>query len=827
MANQQRLTTHTVSPEGRLDAKIIFIGEAPGKEEDLYGKPFIGSAGQLLDRCFKHVGILRSSVLLANCFFQRPPKNDISYYFSDKKNSYPTWEGQEHIDKLAKWLEELRTYQNGPNLIVALGAVPMKILTGKNRISKWRGSILPCTLVTGYKVYPTFHPSYVNRLLNETREALIGEKKKQQQNALPLFLSDLKRATEQAEFPEIRTPVRSWNVDPSYHEILDYLEGLSKAEEGSVAVDIETLSGPTGPILWCIGFSASPDFAFVIPFLRNMSFHWSEEKEAHILIAISKVFLNPKLKKIFQGGTYDLSILGRYYGLRVADNTYEDTMWCHQATYPYLPKALHVLTSLYTWEPYYKDEGKVNLGKRSSDLAEFQYNARDCCVTREIFPRVKQEAKEGGTWVGYKKMMARIPSLLVMILRGVKIDVASKKTLSAEFIHKASHSQNEISRLTGRYYNLDSPMQVKDLLYLKLRLPIQVNSKTGKETTDADALQKLKRLYPSQEVIGHILDYRKYSKLASTYTEMQLDTDGRVHTSYGFVSTWRLSSSESPFGSGGNLQNIPNKRTDEGVLVRKLFTSDEGKLMGARDLSQVEARIVAWESEDLAKIEAFLNPEVDVHWENSLDIFFKERIAYESQEMVYSPFANLEDKMFFFRHIGKTCVHAANYDMGPQMLHTILAREGIILEFKTCRDILNIYKGKNPFLGEWKRKIREEVKATRTLISSYGRKRQFMGRLNDNLYRSAYAFSPQNTAGEMVEDSIMRINKEVPKVEILLNVHDEVIFQFNPSDLNEIQKETKSRMEVPIEIKGRELLVPSEFKIGPSWGELKGVKDEP
>ena len=200
---QERLDTKIIPALGPLDAKLCFIGEAPGEEEDASGLPFVGSAGQLLNRCFMQSGIVRSEVLITNVFSQRPPNNKVNYFFNDPSNRKPTWEGEEHIEELRRWLGDLYP---PPNVLVALGAVPLFILTGKKRIGKWRGSVLPCTLVPGYKVYPAFHPSYVNRLMNEPKERLQGEKKTMAQNALPLLLIDLQRAKEQSEFKEIKIP---------------------------------------------------------------------------------------------------------------------------------------------------------------------------------------------------------------------------------------------------------------------------------------------------------------------------------------------------------------------------------------------------------------------------------------------------------------------------------------------------------------------------------------------------------------------------------------------------------------------------------------------
>jgi len=822
MNDLERLETNIINAEGSFDAQICFIGDTPDAEENMVGRPFIGSAGQFLNRVFASVGLIRKEVLLTNCFLQHPPGNNVEYFYQDKGCNKPTWEGEEHIENLRQWL--LRRKEEGSiSIIVALGPMAMKILTGKKRIMKWRGSLLHSTLVEGFKVYPTFHPDTVMRLLNEPREALYGEKKKQQQNIYPLFHHDMLRIIEQSTTKEIKRPQREFEIDLSHEDLLERLKTLnSHKEEIYVAVDIETLPGDTGPIVWCIGFSDHPKRAFVVPILRQRFFCWTVEEEAELWIAISKVFLNPSIKKIFQGGGYDLSILGRQYGLRLTHGTYEDTMLCHHTSFPYIRKGLEVLTSIYTWEPYYKDEGKVGLGKtRGGDQAEFAYNAKDCCVTREILPVVARNARELGTYKGYQRTMSIQPSLLGMMIRGVKMDIERKKQLSIDFREKADYHQAEVNRLTNGDYNLNSSDQKRKILYGLLCLPIQYNRKSGKATTDKDALQKLRKQRPDLKVLSHILDYQKFAKLVSTYAEAEVSSDGRIRTSYSLVSTWRLNSSKSHFGGGGNLQNIP-KQTEEGRMIRKLFIPDEGKELLACDLSQAEARVVAWEAEDKTLIKLFNEGGIDVHWESTKAIFnFSKDLFYEPKNILEWEGEKFTHKEL--RDIGKTVKHATNYDMGPGMLQTILSRIGVFFDFSTSKILLERTKAANPMLAEWKRKIREEIKATRTLISSFGRKREFMGRFGNDLFRAAYAFSPQNTVGELLQVAIQAIWSEVSCVEILLNVHDEVIVQLNPKDRKKAIAEIKKRMEIPLEIKGRELIIPCDFKVGKNWGEMEDI----
>ncbi|KKK84288.1 hypothetical protein LCGC14_2784870, partial [marine sediment metagenome] len=408
---------------------------------------------------------------------------------------------------------------------------------------------------------------------NEPEERMSFVKKVQKQNALPLFIRDMERVKVQGEYSEIPVCDREITICDSIDSAMYNLRQLR--EESMIGVDIETIRTPTRPLVWCIGFAPVPEKASVIPFIKRGQLVWTAQEESYILKAISEFFLNSRSLKIFQNGGFDLSILGRYYGLRLAPNSYADTMWCFQATYPYLKKALEVLTSIYTWEPYYKDDGKYWDGRRISDEAQFIYNGRDCCVTREIWPQVERDARTVGTWKAYQTHMKVSPSLIGKMIKGVRFDEGTQKELAETFTAKADTAQTLINTETGMEINLNSAPQKVRLLYGFMGLPMQYSHKTKKPTTDKDAINRLRKKYPKDKILKAISDYQHYSKLISTYTSMKGELDGRVRTSYGWVSTFRLNSSESHFGGGGNLQNIP-VRTEEGRLIRKLFIPDPG-----------------------------------------------------------------------------------------------------------------------------------------------------------------------------------------------------------------------------------------------------------
>ena len=826
----ERLKTNIVGPDGSLTSAICFVGEAPGEEEDQASppRPFVGPAGRLHNRCLKTVGLLRSETLIRNVFSQRPPGNNLGYFFQDKKKTILTWEGQEHVDELEKWLGKLLKLREetgvGPNVLVALGAVPMMILTGKKRITKWRGSVLPCTLVSGFKVYCSFHPSYVNRLMNERPEALQGQKKVQAMNALPLYLKDLQRAEIQGGFPELRRPKRNFYIADTIQRV--GVEFGKLRGEKNVSVDIETLQGADGPILWKIGFSPTPDYAFTIPFIRKLRFHWSLAEEMWVLSLISRFFLS-KTKKIFQGGSFDLSILGRYHGLRLKDNTFEDTMLAHHASFPYLKKGLDTLCSIHTWEPYYKDEGKVWDGRRISDEAEEIYNCKDCAVTREIFPPILKDMKDLGTEEGYQRTLYVFPSILYMQIRGVRIDLEKKKKLTKGFEEKVLSSGTMINFLAKRILNINSPQQVSRLLYSDFDMPIQYDPKTRKPTTDKHALQKLLQKYIDPESKNHkflktLLDYRKFEKLRNTYAEMEVDSDGRIHTSYGWITTWRLNSSESHFGKGGNLQNIPI-RSEEGRQVRMLFIPDLGMVFLSRDYIQAEAMFVAWDARDTRLMDLY-SKGIDVHWERTKELFdMPQSLEYNPKKLWKVPGLEVSMPLYWFRELTKRFVHGGNYKMGPNKQHAILVSEGIYVSLSFCKSAMNSFRIKNPLTVQWQGRIEEKIRRDRILITPLGRKREFRGRLTDDLIRSAIAFKPQSTVGEMCQLGTANTYREEKRFEPLLNVHDEILGQCrdDPETIRECSKSLEKGMRIPLKIHGETLVIPSEAAIGKSWGEME------
>lgn len=789
------LSTRKVSGIGPSKAKIALVGEAPGREEDMKGEPFVGAAGKILSSILNEAGLLRSECWITNVVKHQPEDNKITLLFDDFKKMIPNEYMLDYMEELKKELEEVE-----PNVVVALGKVALWALTGLTEITKYRGSILKSNLVPGLKVIPTIHPAAVARQWSPWRQ---------------IVPADLIRAKKEGEFNELRLPKRTFITTPDFYTAIDELEKLSNA--ALLSFDIET----RGFKIVSIGLSSSPDRAICIPFTRGHDNYWTEQEEIEIWKALNKVLTSPS-KKIGQNFQYDALYLARYHGI-IVENLWLDTMVAHHELYPETPKSLHFLASLYTDEPYWKDEGKAHSGRiRDQDL--WNYNCKDAAVTYEIALVLVNELEEEGLWDAYLETMSYHEALMTMQLQGVNFDMKTQTKLIKEYEEKAKKLQESLDRAVGEPINVNSNKQMVQLLYITLNLPI-VTGKTKKPTADMNALLSLRRRFPKfKPILDIIIALRKLLKLKTGFLEMEVDqVDKRIRCSYGVAGTetWRLNSSGSIFGGGTNLQNIPKEADEEGV-IRKLFIPDEGYTMGTVDLSQAEARVVAWLSDDEVAISEFNEGKIDVHTVFASRLF---KIPYEDLVKMESSSDPEEVKAFEAkRSLGKMVRHATNYGMSFIGLIQNCMKRGVYLEAREAKQLLKDAMNVTPMLNLYHRNVREELNLNRTLVTPLGKRRKFGGRLMGTdasaTYKEGYAFTPQCVVGHLCNRGLKRIYDELGnEVDLLLQVHDEVVFQF-PEGRLDLAKRCRELMEEEIIIRGRPLMIPAELKVGDSWGSL-------
>jgi DNA polymerase-1 len=370
-----------------------------------------------------------------------------------------------------------------------------------------------------------------------------------------------------------------------------------------------------------------------------------------------------------------------------------------------------------------------------------------------------------------------VPILAEMELAGIRVNTNLLKELSREFSAKLAELEKEIYKLAGQEFNINSPKQLGEILFDKLKLPHGRKTKTG-YSTDVKVLEKLS----FHELPQAVLIHRNLSKLQSTYVEklagLAHPKTGRVHTSFNqtVTATGRLSSSKP------NLQNIPI-RTEEGQRIRQAFVPEKGHVFVAGDYSQIDLRVLAHYSQDKALLEAFRSGQ-DIHNQTAAEIFFVSPMLITSQ----------------MRRVAKTINFGIVYGMSSFGLagQLNLSRK----EAQTFIDrYFKHYAGVQQFMEEIVIQARKDRYVTPLLnrlrllpdISSSNRTRREFAE------RTAINTPIQGTAADIIKLAMIRVEHELQKAELqakmLLQIHDELVFEVPEKEVDKTEKLVKNCME--------------------------------
>jgi DNA polymerase-1 len=648
-----------------------------------------------------------------------------------------------------------------------MGREALKAVLGEERsIEAWRGSTIDTPLG---KVIPTIHPAAILRKWDYR----------------PAVVNDLAKAADESEFSEIRRTKRELVINPSYEEVLSEINRIKNSEWVAFDIEVETEQ------ITCISLSDRRDWAICIPFWFGASGSlWNEEQETTIWKALRDLLEGESPRKIAHNGSYDVEYLWSTMGIRTKLGF--DTMLGFHTLYPELPKALSYLVSIYTDHPYYK----YQLNADTMD-EYWAYNATDSCVTFECFEHIYRELRDSNQLdFYYEYVHALVSPLLDMQLRGIRFDSEARNRARKQYRYELSKLAHTLEEQVGHPLNVASHPQMTKWLYEELGLPkiTKKRKDTGARTLAADE-EALNELYKKHEVpaIKTILEIRERSKILSTYLDVKLDADKRIRCSYLITGTetGRLSSRSTSRRTGTNLQNIPPG------IVRRLFLADEGKILVNADLSQAEARVVAYLSGEERLIRVF-EEGGDIHKKNAANIFGKEEKEITDKE----------------RQMAKRVVHASNYGMGPQ---TFARTADIALS--DAKRLLNQYFATYPRIRIWHMDIKAQLKRTRMLVTPLGRKRTFFNRWSESVVKEGLAFIPQSTVADIVNQGLIEAHQR--GLELLTQVHDSIMIQCKESNLQGNIEVLRKCLTRPIEIGGKVLTIPVDFKVGSNWEDMK------
>ncbi|RIA10866.1 DNA polymerase I [Flavobacteriaceae bacterium MAR_2010_72] len=571
----------------------------------------------------------------------------------------------------------------------------------------------------------------------------------------------------------------------------------------SVCFDTETTSlNPLTAELVGIAFSWEAGKGFYIPFPEN------REEAQNIIELLRPFFENESIEKIGQNLKYDIKVLAKYN--IVVKGKLFDTMLAHYLINPDMRHNMDVLAETYlnytpiSIESLIGKKGKNQLSMRDVPLEQqTEYAVEDADITLQLKEHFQTELGEANTQTLFDKI--EIPLLRVlasMELEGINLDKDFLYSLSEQLDADIKSLERNIYEAAGEEFNIASPKQLGDILFDKLKLVDKPKkTKTGQYATSEDILSYLAK---DHDIIQHILDFRGLSKLKSTYVDalpLQVEpSTGRVHTDYmqTVAATGRLSS------NNPNLQNIPI-RTERGRQVRKAFIPrNEDYSLLAADYSQIELRIIAALSEEETMIEAFKNGE-DIHASTASKVFN----------------VPINDVTREQRSNAKTVNFGIIYGVSAFGLsnQTDLSRG-------EAKELIDTYYTTYPKLRNF---ISEQVDFAREngYVQTVLGRRRYLKDINSRnavvrgaAERNAVNAPIQGSAADIIKIAMINIHNKFTegnyKTKMLLQVHDELVFDVFKPELETIKTLVKKEMENAYKLK---VPLDVDLDIGDNWLE--------
>ncbi|MBV5322711.1 MAG: hypothetical protein JZU60_02615 [Ilumatobacteraceae bacterium] len=812
--------------EGPIPTRVMIVGEFPSEHER---RPFEGASGMELNRMLHEAGIMRSECYTTYACQERPPRGMLSEWIALKKkdigprhsllrNLYVT---PEIVQGYKSLCDEIAMVQ--PNLIIAMGNLPLWLLSGNWGVAKWRGSLLE---YQGTKLIPTLTPG--NVLRDWPQRAVV--------------LSDLRRVKRHMVTKTYENkPTWNFIVRPSLDTTLTTLQKLRCQAETSpnelwIDFDIETRYGHID----CIGLSWSRSDAICIPLIARgkPEGYWSADEEDLVVYQIYRLLSHRNVRVRWQNGLYDAQYVQRHW--HFIPHGGQDTMITQHSLFCALPKGLGFIASMYCdWFVYWKDEGKI-----ASDVPEEQrwtYNLQDCIYTRESGEVLLRAASAMGLGEVDKVQQSLFQPVLKAMITGVRIDPARKNQMALDIQEELSHREAFLYNILGHTINPASPKQMQSLFYDDLNQPIiykriVANGKTVMNPTcDDEALTKIAAKEPLIRPICHaIADIRTLHKFYGDFVMMPLDQDGRMRCSFNIAGdaggksapySYRLSSSKNPFGSGGNLQTIPSEKSKSsgkaaarGSMdfrlpnIKSMYVPDKGFTFFDMDLDRADLQIVVRESGEADWIAA-LKQGIDMHLLNAFIIAKKEPPPIEELVESHPRYPDHRGPLKHAREFAKVFAHATNYGGGAK---TVAAHTG-----RTVQEIDAAQKywfGAHPGIKRWHERTFEQINRHRFVENKWGYKWFIFDRL-EAMLPEALAWVPQSTVGILINKIWSSFYTNIPELQVLLQVHDSLAGQFPTHRTAHIipLMEKHSRIEIPYD---DPLIIPTGVKTSTiSWGD--------
>ncbi|MDA9920661.1 DNA polymerase I [Gammaproteobacteria bacterium] len=627
--------------------------------------------------------------------------------------------------------------------------------------------------------------------------------------ALPknFSMKSINNASKQPDVKEaLKEKNKNYETVLSEYQLQDWAKNLDECMVYAIDTETDSLDTITANLVG-ISLSVKEGTGCYIPIGHTYEDCPDQPSLDLVVEIIGKAIERNKEKAVGQNLKFDIPILSRHK--IQLDKFHADTMLMS-----YVLNSTATRHGMDKLALYYLDYETIKYGdvagtaSKQISFSEVEidvatnYAAEDADITLRLYNKLEGLLEDKST---QKKLLEDIEYPLVYVLskveqNGAKIDKDKLAAHSEELAEKISDLSSQAFKIAGEEFNLDSPKQLLEVLYEKLKLPVLKKTPKGQPSTNEETLQRLSEEYELPKII---LQYRTLAKLKSTYTDslikIENSTTQRIHTSYqqAITSTGRLSSTEP------NLQNIPIK-TSEGRRIREAFVPEKGNVLISADYSQIELRIMAHLSKDTNLTNAF-NKGLDVHSSTAAEVFG----------------VNIENVTDEQRRSAKAINFGLMYGMSAFGLTRQLDIPRADAQ-KYLDTYFDRYTGVKDYMANTKAQAKEDM-----FVETIMGRRLYLNEINaanglrrQAAERAAINAPLQGSAADIIKKAMIDINafldKELPQTKMIMQVHDELIFETPKANAKEILNIMKDMMEKAVKL---DIPLIADAAIGKNWNE--------
>ncbi len=746
--------------------KIMFVGEAPGAEEEKQGIPFVGKSGQILESILNYLQLTEEDYYITNVCLCRPPENRT-----------PT--KQEIACCLPRLLGEIDAKK--PQVIVALGKTPADVLFGTANMRDRRGKILQ-TLYADTPGIATYHPAATLYAKGDT--------------LFPYILGDIEKAKQITisgipSEKDTDTEVVIINSPSKADYLIDALSNLP--EKTDIVFDWETTGlSPQWDTGFCLGLSWKEGTAATLPmeYIRRYREQLAKALNKHNLIGFNAV-------------SFD-SMWNEKYGLPHKVD-FDPMLWHYLLDERPQKRSLENLTALFLNAPCYETEMMAKYKAKKKSMIElvpsgeiYTYCGKDVDWTLRLYNHFKECGFDSELHHLYTNLLHPAAEAFTDIKRhGLWVDLEVLNEVDREMTDRVVGGLAHLWELTGNNdFNPNSHQQVQQFLWdeLKLEEPKLYNRK--ERSADGPTLEWLIENYPDNEFIPALKTYRDTFTLYSRYVRGLTDfieSDNRVRVDYHFdrTETGRLSTTNPA------IHTIPREES-----IRRIFSAPPGHTLIQADYEQVEIRMAAHVAGD-RKLTEFLTSGADFH-------------STMASQAFRVPLGEVTPTQ---RQAAKGVSFGLLYLMSDKglIVQTGLPK-GEAIEF------VKSYKALMPDVQTWIEDTKAAIRTEQFITSPFGRRRRFPLVMHSNLsglYREGVNFPIQSGASDLTLSAVVKLNyyfkMYYPEAKVVIMVHDSIVVECPEVIAEDIAGLVKRTMEdVPIET---DVPFTADVKIGRRWGE--------